>query len=280
MYRFITPAAPRLTLELRAGAIAVETAEVEETTVELVPLNDSKATQEAIDAATVDQRGEEIVVHVPHRVGAIPGRGPSIAMRINAPHESGLHVKSGSAPVTATGRYGTTRVDTGSGDVELGEIVDSARIQSGSGDVRIQSVARDVVVKTGSGDIAVGTCRGEASFGSGSGDVELEDGGRAVDVKTGSGNIKLHQAPPDVRVTTGSGTIRLSSVREGDVRVKAASGSICVGVSNGTAAWLDLRSISGRVRSELSSGDAPQPDERTVRLHLSTASGNIELTRA
>jgi hypothetical protein len=83
-----------------------------------------------------------------------------------------------------------------------------------------------------------------------------------------------------VRITTGSGKVALGAVAEGEVRVKAASGNIRVGVCGGTAAWLDVRSISGRVRSDLATGGGePQADERTVRLSLSTASGNVELTR-
>lgn len=279
MYRFSTPAPPRLSLELQAGSIAVETGDVEETTVELVPLNDAKVTLDAIEGATVDQRGDEIVVHIPERFARFGGRAPNIAMRVSTTHDAALRVKSGSAAVTATGRYGTTRIDTGSGDVELGEVADSARVQTGSGDVRVQHVARDVVVRTGSGDIAVGTCGGEASFGTGSGSVDVEDAGRAVEVKTGSGDINVRHAPADVRVTTGSGKVQVGAVAEGEVNVKAASGNIRVGVCGGTAAWLDVRSISGRVRSDLAASGEPQPDERTVRLHLSTASGNIELTR-
>ena len=279
MHRFTTPVPPRLSLELRAGSITVETGETDETTVELVALNDSKATREAIDATTVDQRGDEIVVHVPARFAALPGRGPSIAMRVNAPHEAALRIKSGSAPVTATGRYGTTRIDTGSGDIEVGDIVDSGRVQSGSGDVRIQRVAKDIVVKTGSGDIAVGTFAGDASFGTGSGDIEVTEGGRGLEAKTGSGDISVGQAARDVRITTGSGRVSIDAADEGEVGVKAASGSIRVGVRDGTAVWLDVRSASGRVTSDLAPTGEPSPGERQLRLRLSTASGNIGLGR-
>jgi len=279
MHRFVTPEPPRLSLELRSGSIAVDTGEVEETTVELVPLNDSKVTQEAIDAAVVDQRGRDIVVHVPMRFGAIPGRAPQIALRVSAPHEAALRVKSGSAAVTATGRYGTTRIDTGSGDVEIGDVDGAARIQSGSGDVRVQRVTGDVVVKTGSGDIAVGSFVGEASLGSGSGDVTVEVGGRALGAKTGSGDVSIGQAPSDVRVSTGSGRVQIDAIDEGEVDVRAASGAVRVGVRSGTAAWLDVRSISGRVTSELASAGEPGPGERHVRLRLSTASGNVDLMR-
>ena len=231
MFRFTTPAPPRLSIELRAGTIAVDTADVAETTVELVPLDDSRATKEAIEATLVEQRGDDVLVHVPERLGSFVGRAPHIAVRVGAPDDAALRVKTGSADVVANGRYGTTKVDTGSGDVELAVIGDSARVNSGSGDVRIEHVERDAAVKTGSGDVVLGTVGGEASFASGSGDIELVTGGRALVAKTGSGNVVVGTAPPDVRVTTASGDIRIDAIEAGEVRARAASGDIHAGIA-------------------------------------------------
>ncbi|HEU4842247.1 MAG TPA: DUF4097 family beta strand repeat-containing protein [Ilumatobacteraceae bacterium] len=279
MFRFTTPVPPRLSIELRAGTVAVDTAEVAETTVELVPLDDSRSTKEAIGAALVEQHGDDVVVHVPERFGSFVGRAPNIAVRVAAPDDSALRVKTGSAAVTANGRYGTTKVDTGSGDVELGVITDSARVNSGSGDVRIERVDKDVAVKTGSGDVVLGTVAGEISFSSGSGDLELVAGGRALVAKTGSGNVVVGAAPADVRVTTASGDIRIDAIDEGEVRAKAASGDIQAGVRGGAAAWLDVRTVSGRVSSGLDARGEPEPGQRQVRLQLSTVSGDIDLAR-
>lgn len=279
MFRFSTPVPPRLSLELRAGSIAVDTADAAETTVELVPLDDSRVTSDAIDAAVVEQRGDDVVVHVSERRSSFVGRSPSIAIRVAAPDDSQLRVKTGSADVAASGRYGTTGIETGSGDIDVAVVVDSARINSGSGDVRIERVDKDVTVKTGSGDVVLGTVVGEVSFTSGSGDLELMAGGRALMAKTGSGSVVIGTAPADLRITTASGDTRIDSVDEGEVRVKAASGDVHAGVRGGTAAWLDVHTVSGRVRSGLESSSEPAAGERAVRLLLSTVSGDIELTR-
>ena len=61
--------------------------------------------------------------------------------------------------------------------------------------------------------------------------------------------------------------------------MKAASGDVHAGVTNGTAAWLDVHTVSGHVRSGLDAADAPTSDDRKVRLQLSTVSGDIELVR-
>ena len=279
MFRFSTPVPPRLSIETRAGTVEVETADTDETTVELVALNDAKVTHDAIAAATVEQRGDAVIVHLPERFGSFLGRGPSVAVRVAAPHESGLRVKTGSADLTARGTFTTTSIDTGSGDVEVGVVVDSLQVNSGSGDVNVERVDGDAAVRTGSGDVVLGTVGGEASFSSGSGDLDLVAGGRALVVKTGSGNVRVGTAPADLRITTASGRTRIDTVDHGEVRVKASSGDVQAGIRAGTAALLDVRTISGRVRSALDAAAEPASSDRQVRLQLSTVSGDIELTR-
>ena len=259
MFRFSTPVPPRLSIEVQAGTVDVDTSTTDETTVELLPLNDSKATIEAIEAATVEQRGESIAVHLPHRIGTLIGRGPRVAVRVAAPDAAALRVKTGSADISARGTLGTTAIDTGSGDIELGVVADSLRVNTGSGDVRVERVDQDASVKTGSGDVVLGTVLGEVAFTSGSGDFELVAGGRALVAKTGSGSITIGTAPADVRVTTASGDTRLDTVEAGEVRVKAASGDVQAGVRAGTTAWLDVHTVSGRIRSGLDMATGRRP---------------------
>jgi hypothetical protein len=279
MHHFDTPNPPRLRIEFRAGTVDITTGDVAETTVDLQPRHDSKALRDAVAATVIEQRGDEVVVLVPNRFGGLLGRSPDLALSVTAPHDSALAIDSGSATITAVGRYGTATVASGSGDVELGELVDSARVRSGSGRVRIDSVAKDLQVGTGSGDIVVGVVSGAGIVQSGSGDVRIVTGGAALEVKTGSGDVSIGTAPADVRVRTGSGDIAIEAVTGGDVRAKAASGDIHAGVRDGTAAWLDVRTTSGRISSDLESGGAPNGDELRAHLRLETVSGDIELVR-
>ena len=119
-----------------------------ETTVDVTPLDDHDATLDALLATTVEQHGDDIVVHVPGRFSVL-GRSPKLAIAVTAPHDARLAVKTGSADVVATGRFGTQRGASGSGDLTLGDFTDSLRVDSGSGDVRVESVTKDVVAKTG-----------------------------------------------------------------------------------------------------------------------------------
>jgi DUF4097 and DUF4098 domain-containing protein YvlB len=278
MDTFTTIKPPRLSIDVKAGTVSIETVDGADTTVEITPLDDHDVTLDALLATTVDQHGDDIVIHVPGRFSVL-GRSPKLAVAITAPHETRLSVKTGSADVVAIGRFGTSQVQSGSGDMTLGDFSDSLRINSGSGDVRVESVAKDIVAKTGSGDVDVVDVDGDASITSGSGDIVVGGGSRGVVAKTGSGNITVGAAPPDLRIVTASGDIRIDVVTEGEVKAKAASGDIHAGVRQGTAAWLDVHTVSGRVASSLDAAGEPASDDRTVRLHLSTVSGDIELAR-
>jgi hypothetical protein len=74
--------------------------------------------------------------------------------------------------------------------------------------------------------------------------------------------------------------VQVRRADHGRVRAKTVSGKISVGVAGGTAAHLDISTLSGRVNSELEAGAAPGEGEKRVELVLSTMSGNVNLARA
>src|SRR5262245_31033499 len=279
IHRFPTPTPPRLTIEFRSGSIAIRTDDVEETTVELRGRRENEATKQLIAETTIEQRGDEIVVLVPKRGGGIFGRSTDLYLTVTTPRSTALEVQSGSADITADGDYGTSRIDTGSGDVTVGHIAGSARLRSGSGDVRIAAIDGDVDISAGSGDVEFGAVRGSVAVQTGSGDFKLKAGGKSLEVKSGSGDISVGDAPESVSAKTASGDVSIELVRRGEVHARTASGDIRAGVPAGTAAWLDVRTISGRVSSDLNTADEPTAGEDQVRLHLESVSGDVELVK-
>jgi DUF4097 and DUF4098 domain-containing protein YvlB len=277
MHRFATPTPPRLLVEFRAGSILVETADVAETTVDLRDRNGGDSSG-AVAATVIEQRGRDIVVLVPDRLRRLFNT-PQLDLHVVAPLATELDLRSGSATITARGTFGTTSITSGSGVVAIETIEDSARVRTGSGYVRIDTVTGDLQLRSGSGGMEIGSVEGSIDAQTGSGDLRLGHGGAALRVKSGSGDVSVGDAPEDVRATTGSGDVRIETAARGDVHVRAASGDLHVGVPSGTAAWVDVRTISGRLSSELESAVGPQGDDERVRLRLETASGDIELVR-
>ncbi|MPZ94992.1 MAG: DUF4097 family beta strand repeat protein [Propionibacteriales bacterium] len=282
MFRFDTPTPPTLKVDFRAGSVTIDATETAETTVELFAHRDNAAAQDLIAATVVEQRGDTVVVHMPKGgSGGLFGRStPAIDLRIVAPTSSVLVVKTGSADVTARGSYAGSRVDSGSGDISIEHLTGSTRLRAGSGDVSVDSTAADLDVQTGSGDVEIGSVSGAASVQAGSGDVKVEHVAGAIKAQTGSGDVDLGEAESDVTAQTGSGSVLVRKVYRGRVKATGASGDVRVGVAEGTAAWLDVHTLTGRVSSDLESADEPGADEEKVRLKLNSVSGDITVVRA
>ena len=80
---------------------------------------------------------------------------------------------------------------------------------------------------------------------------------------------------------TASGDQQVGSVMEGKVDLSSASGDIRVGIKRGSRVWVDARSMSGEVSSELEVGeDMPGDDGPLVELQVTAMSGDVQVVRA
>jgi len=271
MHAFETPQAPRLRVRNAAGAIWLETADTVQTTVELEALRDDEATREAIERATVEQNGHEVVVEVGSGgkgFGVGPawisfGRTPQVGIRIRCPKGANLECFTASADVHATGTLGEVEVKTASGDVSV-EAVAGLRVQSASGDVRGTTVEGEARLQTVSGDVRLGTVRGQVTAKLVSGDFALEDGQSDVEAKTVSGDQ------------------RIDAIRQGSVKLHTVSGDVRLGVRPGTRLRIDATSTSGEISSEFDVKEAPSGDSggAEASLEIKTVSGDVGIVRA
>jgi DUF4097 and DUF4098 domain-containing protein YvlB len=281
---FQTPGETRLDIRLGAGEIRLETAEVQETTVVLEPLRGNDASTAAVEGARVELRGRgnghEVVIDVRDRGRGI-FRNAEVLVSVTSPEGTSVETKSGSADVEGRGRFGSVEVETGSGEVEFGEIAGEAKISAASGDVQLASVGGDAQVNTASGDVQIRSIGGEAKINSASGDVIIREVRGELDVNSASGDVLVREAGSSVGINTASGDQELGSVTTGKVTLKSASGDLKVGIREGTSLWVDARSRSGEVRSELAVSDLP-PDGNgpSVELRANTMSGDITVARA
>jgi DUF4097 and DUF4098 domain-containing protein YvlB len=276
---FQTPGPVRLDVRLGSGEIRLEASDTAETTVTLEPLRDSEASSTAIEEARVEQRGDEILVDVrgPRRFL----RGADVLVEIRCPEESSVRSKTGSADIEAHGRFGSVEVETGSGDVQFSEVSGDAEINAASGDVQISRVGGRGRINTASGDVQLASVAGEAKINSASGDVQIREARNALEVNTASGDVLVREASSSVSANSASGDQTIGSVTEGKVDVKTASGDIKVGIREGSTLWIDARSRSGEVRSELPVSDLPpEGDAPHVELRANSMSGDITVVRA
>jgi DUF4097 and DUF4098 domain-containing protein YvlB len=275
---YSTPGAVRLNLEIAAGEIAIETADTQETHVQLEALADNDRVRELVEEARIEllRRGEghEVLVELPTRQGFwisisrgpdIRFGGPDIRLRITCPRGADLDVRTKSADVDARGEYGAVELKTASGDLHVEEVRGAARIKSASGDFRTEH-AGSLDVHTVSGDVHAGVVDGDLRAQLVSGDIEVREAGASVNTNTVSGDQ------------------RFEAVERGRIELKAISGDVTVGIRRGSRLYLDANTLSGETTSELELSDAPaqelSEDAPLVELYVKTVSGDVRIERA
>lgn len=258
----------RLKVRNPAGDVQVETAEVAETTVELVPLNNSDATREAIRQARVGARGDEVFIELEGRSWSISignwGIGsPKVSVRITCPDRSTLECDTAAADIKASGVLGETRIRTASGDLTLDRVDGRLEANSASGDMRIEQVDGPCSLSTVSGDVDVRNVDGSLTVSSVSGDVRAGDVTGDVTVSSVSGDQRVHAAGP------------------GELAFKAVSGDVQVGIRRGLRVRLDVSSVSGSIGSELEVSDAAGASNAPeASLRVRTVSGDVRIARS
>jgi len=276
---FETPGPVDLKVELSTGQIDISAEDVAQTTVELKAVHGDNVAQDLIANARVEQSGNKVSVIMPKNKGGFFGRKGQVHATITVPNESNLKVDTGSADLKARGRFGQTNINSGSGDIEIDQMA-SGDLKAGSGDIDVERVIGAVKVKTGSGDITVGDIGGDADLLAGSGDVVLAGGGGGVKVKTGSGDVVLDTGGSRVDAMAGSGDLVIKQVDRGEVFAKTGSGDVTIGVAHGTAAYLDIQTVTGDVRSSLDATESPQDGDATVSINVMSGTGDVVLQRA
>ena len=216
------------------------------------------ADESYVESVQVRQERDALRVSVPHPVF----READARLRIGAPPGLEYVIKVGSAEVSV-------RTDIG-----------RSKIMSGSGDISVDR-ATDLDCSTGSGDISVGSVAGSgAQLESGSGTVSVGEVRCPLRAKSGSGDVTIGSVfQTEVQAKAGSGDIEITST-SGSVDLRSASGSLSIGVADRLPAWLDLESVSGRVRIGMDSTHPPAPGEAYVSVRARTASGDISVDRA
>ena len=79
---------------------------------------------------------------------------------------------------------------------------------------------------------------------------------------------------------TASGDIAVAAAINGEISVQTGSGGADVGIAEGTAARLDLRTHTGRVSNTLRPAEGPASGDETLTVRVRTASGDVSVRRA
>jgi hypothetical protein len=73
--------------------------------------------------------------------------------------------------------------------------------------------------------------------------------------------------------------VRVDELVRGSAVLETGFGAVEIGIREGTAAWLDIDSGQGVIRSELDTAEGPEQAEDTVKVRARTGFGDIVVRR-
>jgi DUF4097 and DUF4098 domain-containing protein YvlB len=279
MPTFVTPQPISATVDLISGDIRVVAGDRTETVVRISPRNpDNDRDVSAASQTKVDYNDGKLSVKAakPLRMYFI-GRVGTIDVTVELPAGSHVRAHTYDGDLRGEGELGDCWLKTSDGDISLHRagsvhlstmdgsiVVDRAGGDSnvtGSGEVRIQEIAGKALVKNLNGDSWIGAVTGDVSLNSAHGGITVERPGG------------------DVVARTAHGSIQIGRLMHGKAVLQTAYGHLDIGIGKGVAAWLDVKSYSGKVRNDMEPTERPEQGS-TVEVRGRTAGGDIIIHHA
>jgi Putative adhesin len=263
MHTFDTPEAISVDLNVEFGGARIIARDRKTTVVEVRPMSEGRrADIEAAKQTRVRYAGGRLEVGAPKPRGlSLFGRPGAVDVVVQLP--SGSHVRG----------------NTGYGDFDAEGRLGDCFLKTSYGTLHVEDVGA-LTLQTSAGDITAGRVAGGAEIRSSSGDIRIGETSALANLKTSAGDIRVESAGESINARTAYGAIRVGHALRGQLDLAASYGDVEVGVAEGTATFLELRSNHGRVRNELDLVDeAPEPGE-FLKVHAETGYGDIRIRRA
>ncbi|MEU9228091.1 DUF4097 family beta strand repeat-containing protein [Streptomyces massasporeus] len=278
MPSFDTPEPISATAHVEAGSIQFTAGDRADTVVEVRPRDPKKDLDvRAADQTEVTYAGGALTVRTPK--SGLFGRTGTVDVTVELPTGSHVDTTGAWTQVLGEGRLGEVRVKTSSGDVRF-DATGPLKLTASHGSITVDRVDGTAEITTSSGSLRVGLVDGSAVLKNSHGTTTVDVATGELRVSGANGDIEIRRAEDAVTATTAHGTLRVGEVARGTVQLETSYGAIDIGVREGTAAWLDVSSVSGQVRNTLTTSEAPEKTEDTVRVRARTKHGNIDIRRA
>jgi DUF4097 and DUF4098 domain-containing protein YvlB len=279
---FETPDPISATLDLAVANVRIVAGDRSDTVVDVRPSNQTRgADQKAADQARVECVNGRLSVRMAKEWTRYTPFGgvASVDITIELPTGSQVHGVSEMGSYDVDGRLEECTVRTGAGSVRL-DRTGSLTVNTGMGEIVAHHVAGDADLKTGSGQVTVDVIDGAAVVKNGNGVNRLGQVGGDLRVKAANGDIIVASAQKSVVAKSANGNVRVADVLSGAVVLETAAGEIEVGIHEGTAAFLDVKTHYGNVRSSLQASGGPATSGSTVEVRARTSFGDIVINRA
>lgn len=265
MPTFDTPEPITADITLIAGTLQISAGDRTGTTVEVRPRDEAKESDvRAAGLVEVDHAGGRLEVRDPQPagLGRVIGRKGMVDITVELPAGSRVHVTGGFGNVRCEGSLGASEISVSNGNITVDRVTGTTELTTGYGSIRAEEIDGAAVIRSTGGAVTLGTVTGE------------------LRVNSAHGDITADRALASVTARTNHGSIRLGQVAGGSVSVETTYGELEIGVREGTAAWLDVLSKKGVVRSSLEAAEAPGPTEETVGIRARSVHGDVMIHRS
>ncbi|GIJ48779.1 hypothetical protein Val02_56650 [Virgisporangium aliadipatigenens] len=262
---FATPESISVTIDVYSGHVRLVAGDRTDTHVEVRPSNEADESDvKAAEQTRVEFADGTLTVRGPKSLAMNFSKKPrTVDVLIELPAGSTVQGDLTAGDFHSAGVLGTSRFKTSAGHVTLAAFSGDLDVSTGTGRVRVDEVGGTATVKNSNGGTDLGTVAGTLRVRAANGDISVERAGAGVDAKSSNGTIRVGEVARDV------------------VSLHTAAGDLEVGVSAGTAAWLDLKTGFGRVHNALADLDhEPTKSEQTVEIRAHTSYGDITVRRS
>ena len=276
MPTFATPDPINATVEVGGAQVRITASDRTDTVVLVEPVNAASPKDVKVaDKTTVDFAGGHLTVKT-----IVPvDKDGSVAITIDLPAGSGLIAYLAHSGVHVDGSVGPCELHMASGRVQLDRL-NALRANISAGEVEIGHIAGRADIEGATFALRIGEVAGPVGITSAGGPAWIGHAAADLELSSGSGSLDVDRADGSVTATTGSGSIRIGRMAHGQAKLMNGSGDIEVGISHGTAAYLDVNSERGSVRNSVSSPESPDASDAELTVHARTRHGDIVIQRA
>jgi hypothetical protein len=276
MSAFATPEPIAATVEVAGARVRVNASDRTDTVVLVEPINEASRSDVKVASKTkVDFADGQLSVKT-----TAPGdKSGSVAITINLPAGSSLAAYLAHSSVQVDGPVGQCELHLASGQVQLDRI-DALQASIASGEVAIGHIAGRANIDGGAFAMRIGEVKGTVGLSSSGGQAWIGHASADLDLSSGSGDFDIDRADGSITATTASGAIRIGRMTHGQAKLTNGSGNIEVGISEGTAASIDVNSERGAVHNFVSSQGDSDPSDPKAMVHARTRHGDIIIQRA
>ena len=281
MPTFETPDPISATVDVVHGDVRITAGDRGVTVVNVEPSHPgSDEDRKAAAQTRIEYAGGRLLVKTQRLRSWLPrSTGGSVDMTIELPAGSQLRGSGGLADFRCEGRLGECRLRLGLGRIDV-ESAEAPTLKSGSGDIVVDRATGHADIAAGSGDVRVRELAGTGVIKNSNGDIWVGAAHGDLRVSAANGDVAIDVADATVTSKSANGSVRVGEAVRGAIVLETAHGDLEVGIREGTSAYLDVRTVAGRVRNALEAADAPDPSGETVEVRAHTTVGDVVIHHA